>query len=313
MKRGFVVILLIVALFITSCETTDKADKLKPFIGGLNGLKMEFVADEPPDEVLDDSQESFFINVLVKNEGEFDIPEGGVIGTLSGINRETFGIEHLSYKSAFSLMGKKKEEGFVREGEEQEFQFGEAMYRDDLLADFKTKMMVDMCYRYGTVGVGTLCLKRNVAKTNRRDVCTVKNEKVTIDSSSAPVQVTEMRQMPAGANAIRFLFTVENKGNGDVYQPNAFSDFCADSKEIIEDEVYVTVTSPSGDIDAKCNALGDDDEGAVRLVNGKKQISCTVDTSKLQITAYNDLVYVNLDYFYRTAIVKDITIENAVV
>lgn len=314
MKRGYAFLAIVIfVLFFSACEEKKGTEKIAAFIGGVDGLEMSFVKDEPPKEVLDEEQESFFITVLLKNEGEFDIPEGGIIGTLSGINQDAFGLKHISYKSAFPLMGKQKEGDFVREGEQQEFDFGEAMYEEDLLADFSTKIVADVCYRYGTIGAGNLCLKKDVVQTNRRDICLTKNEDVPLESSAAPIQVISLRQQPSGTNAIRFIFTVENKGKGDVYQPNSVKDFCGDDElEDKEDEVYVTVTSPSSKIKPECSTLGDDDEGAIRLIDGKKQVICTIDTKNLQRTAYNDLIYMHLDYFYRDAISTPITVKNAI-
>lgn len=317
MKRGYLFLAFIIAiLFLSSCEEKGKVEKLEAFVGGIDGLEMSFIEDEPPEEVLDNEEETFYITVLLENEGEFDIPEGGIVGTLSGINQEAFSLKHMSYKSAFPLWGKQKEGDFIREGEQQEFDFGEASYKEDLLADFSTTIVADICYRYGTIAAGTLCLKRDVVKTERkatrRDICLTKNDEVELENSAAPIQVTSMKQQPSSTNAIRFIFVVENKGEGIVYQPNAITDFCGYDEDIKEDEVYVTVTSPSKKVKPECSTLDDKDEGAIRLIDGKKQVVCTIDTSDLQRTAYNDLIYVHLDYFYRDAISTPITVKNAI-
>jgi len=93
-KRGLisVIFILAVALFLTGCEQTEETTNLDgPYVGGSEGLKFSFQEYEPPQIVLDDSQEDFFITLVVKNMGEYTIPEEGIIASLSGVDANAFG------------------------------------------------------------------------------------------------------------------------------------------------------------------------------------------------------------------------------
>src|SRR3989338_333815 len=100
-----ILLLVFLALILAGCkggtEDTQAADKA--FIGGTNGISIAFVDTEPPTEVLDDGQQVFRMTLLLSNLGEYTIPSGKILASLSGISREAFNLASLNVRSNFDL------------------------------------------------------------------------------------------------------------------------------------------------------------------------------------------------------------------
>lgn len=311
MKFTYVLIpVLILALLAMGCEegadTTPR--KLTDYVGGTDGLAIEFEEDAPPDEVFDDKEEDFFIALDIKNEGEYTIEEGGIIATLSGINKNDFSLASLHKNSNFELERKTED----RDGGRDTIDFGDASYSVDLASDFATKIIADVCYEYRTVAAASICLKKDTRQHKTADSCLISNEDINFENSGAPIQITDVDEASSGQNKIKLNFVIENEQGDSFYKPGAFSNKCIpDDAQKEEDYVYVEVSDPAGRLNFDCSALGGDNKGEVRLYDDKKQISCTLATTGLQDTAYEQLIDITVDYFYRGAISKDITIKNS--
>ncbi len=314
MKRGvliFLALLLITSLVLfTGCENkTDKVRRLSNYIGGSDGLAIGFTKNAPPDSVLDERQEDFDLSLDLENKGEYTIMPGEILATLSGIDREAFNLPSLNAKNAFQLERKINDRGVVRDGGRNDLPFGLATYTEDLAADFTTDIVADICYKYRTVAVAATCLKRNTLQLKTTDACLIDNDKVEFENSGAPIQVTNVETRKAGRNSVKITFLIENKGSGEVYLPGTFTDSCF-GHEKDEARAHVTMDSPSPRINFRCDLFNSASQGDVKLYDKKRQVSCIIDTGSLQETAYEALVNIQIDYIYRNAIFKEITIEN---
>lgn len=310
MKLTYVLIpALILVLLFTGCETAEDTTprKLTDYVGGISAIAIEFEEDAPPDEVFDNSEEDFFIAINIKNEGEYTIQEGGIIASLSGINQNDFSLASIHKKSTFDLERKHED----REGGIDTIDFGNAKYKVDLSSDFSTRVIADVCYEYRTVAVTSVCLKKDTRQHKTADACLI-NKDLTFENSAAPIQITNIKESSSGANRIKLDFTIENKKDGSFYKPKTFGNKCIpDEAKKEENYVYVEITDPSKRLNFQCSALGGNNKGEVKLFDNKKQISCTLDTQGLQDTAHEKPVDIKVDYFYRGAVEKEITIKNA--
>lgn len=279
---------------------------LGAYIGGTSGLDMSFVDLEPPSEILDNNQDPFYITLFVENMGEYVIPKGKIIATLSGINKEAFGIKSLSVKSQNDIFGRSRVGTEVLEGGIEELQFDQANYKSDLTANFATQLRVDVCYNYKTDSLIKLCLKKNPKQREQEDLCSVSSSSISVENSGAPVHVKEVKSV-GGVETIMFTFIVENDGVGEVYENNAFSDSCVLKSEK-KDKVNVKVKSQSGGMNIKCGILDNGDSGVIRLAGGRKTVSCSIKTSSLQETSFEEPFEINLEYFYKDAVGKSLTV-----
>jgi len=314
-KIIYIGLILIVIVFLNGCDgtgggTTTKGGKA--YIGGEDGLGFEFDEDAPPDEVMDDGEESFPIRLKVKNEGEYTINKGGIIASLSGISKDDFDLSSLHAVSDFELQ--RKEKTTSAEGEENVLDFDDAKFVNDLAADFDTTVFADVCYRYRTVAAASVCLKKDTVQSKKsRDACDIREDDVDYENSGAPLQVTSIKQFPGGANKVTFTFVVENKGSGRVYNSGQFTNECIVDDELANDELDITITSPSGSINIICDTLDDSNSGRIKLFNSKRTVTCGINTGSLQSTAYEGRVNIKLDYFYINEVKKDLLVKNAVI
>ncbi|HLC72749.1 MAG TPA: hypothetical protein VJH37_04145 [Candidatus Nanoarchaeia archaeon] len=312
MKRGIVFLSLLVFV-LAGCQggqQTTNADS--PFIGGTQAVEVAFVPNEPPARVLDSGQETFFITLLLKNGGEFTVPRNGLIASLSGLPQKSFNIRSLNVVNDKEISGATKDAALVQPGGEELLEFGEAKYTIDIPASFTTQLRADICYTYQTKAVANLCLKKNVvSRTTVNDVCDVNVPSVAIHNSAGPIQSTDLRQTSVGANRVKVTFKVKNVGTGAVYQPSAFTNICA-GQDTLKDMVKVTLTSPELAFTVQCSQLNNQNSGIVRLVNKEKDITCTIDTTGLQDVTFQNLLLLQMDYMYRTAVVTQLTVDNAV-
>lgn len=309
----FVFLVLILSLSgIQGCPTKDEEkgeEELGAYIGGTDGLGISFVEEEPPETVLDNNQDPFYITLLVENNGEYSIPAGKIIATISGISKDAFGMSSLNAKSKSELFGKTKFGNEVIEGGVDNLQFDQANYKHDLSADFSTQLRADVCYNYQTKSLVKLCLKKNPVQRKQEDICLVTNENVDAENSGAPLQISGINSR-GSSDSVTFTFTVENKGTGEAYENNAFTDSCM-VKSDKQDKVNVKVVSESGKLAIKCGVLENKDYGIIRLVDNRKTISCSFKTSALQDTAFEEPFEITLDYFYKGAIGKDLIVINS--
>ena len=312
MKKRLVLFISLVFL-LAGCtglsKGTDQSSD-SAFVGGTKALSLAFAGDEPPAKVLDDNQEEFFITLLLKNEGEFTIPKGRILASLSGISKEAFSLNSLNVKSDFDLERVRKDRDLLSAGGIEELSFGMAKYKSDLPADFDTDIRANVCYDYETQAVASICLKKNPLERGDEDSCLVDNQAVKVENSGAPVQVVGFRQRPTSGSKILVSFDVSNKGIGKAYSPSTFTDVCKEMEDNA-DMIEVSLSSSSGNMKISCSKFGNSNKGIVRLVNNIKTVSCDIDTSGIQDISYQDFLIVKMRYMYRDLISVPITIEDA--
>ncbi|MEK6903433.1 MAG: hypothetical protein AABW64_02190 [Nanoarchaeota archaeon] len=313
MKRGIIAVILAV-FFLSSCQNNGDPNTTQPgdsFIGGVKGIDVAFASDEPPQVVLDNNQQEFFLTLLLRNEGEFTVPTGQLIASLSGVQKQAFGLQSLTVTNTLPIAGAQKQvTGGNLPGATEQVEFGKAQYTIDIPADFTTTLRADICYTYQTQALANICLKKDVLRKDLDDVCDVKVPNLPIENSGGPFQVVQAHEDTVGKNKIKFNFKVKNSGIGAIYEPGSFTNLCA-GQEDKRDKVKITLTSPENAFQIQCSQLGNTHTGVVRLVNGEKDISCTIDTTNLQDITFQGLVIVTMDYMYRSGVIKQLVVQNA--
>lgn len=310
MKKS-VVALIFLLILISGCQVQKKENpSLGIFIGGNSGLEFSFAENQPPLKVLDNNQDHFSITLKLQNKGEFTIPSGKVIASLSGINAEAFSLSSLNTKLTIPLEGQFKSGTQAVQSSPEELEFDKAVYKYNLNADFPTSLRANICYLYQTKAISKVCLKNNVVERNTEDKCIINSDKVTVEVSGAPVKIKEVKQRSSAANEIKLSFTITNEGKGEVYSPTAFSDKCLDlSSE--KNRVLVEVRSASGQANIKCSQLQENNKGIVKLSLKEKVINCDIPTKGLQDVAFEEPINIILNYFYKESIEKQITVLNS--
>ncbi|MEK6904049.1 MAG: hypothetical protein AABW87_00475, partial [Nanoarchaeota archaeon] len=311
-KRWFILVFLVVLAGCAGLIRGQQKDTTSgAFVGGTQGISLSFIEGEPPAGVLDNNQEAFLITLMLRNEGEFTVPVGRIIASLSGVSQESFNLKSLDAKSDFALEKKSKARDATLPGGQEELSFREAKYKPDLPADFSIDLRADICYDYQTEAVTSVCLRKNVLERDEiEDNCRVDNTNIKAENSGGPIQISNVVERPSGNSKVRVSFDVSNKGIGVVYEPNTFSKSCSGNDDK-KDALFIEVTSTSNKYKITCSKFGSSNKGIIRLVNGAKNLNCEIDTSGLQEVSFTDFLLIRAKYMYRDAVSVPITIENA--
>ncbi|HLD13067.1 MAG TPA: hypothetical protein VJB87_05785 [Candidatus Nanoarchaeia archaeon] len=313
MQKRYLFSILLISLFLAGCTGlggSQEQTKNNAFVGGKQALSLGFLEGEPPAKVLDNNQEEFTITLLLRNEGEYTVPKGRILATLSGISKDSFGLKALTVKSDFDLEKRTKTRDQALVGGQEEINFGTVKYKPDLPADFPITMRADICYDYETTTVTSICLKKDVfARTDINDNCALDSTPQT-ENSGGPIQIINVRQRPTGTNKVRLSFDLTNQGVGAVYKPKSFNQVCTGNEEHKE-EIGIEFKSTSAQNYPISCTKTNTNRGTYKLVNGIKTITCDIDTKNLQESSYTDFFIIKASYMYRDSVDLPIVIENS--
>lgn len=272
MKRELFVISLIVLLLMVSaqegCEQTPTG-KENPFVGGTEGILIDFVEGAPPPEVFDQGH-PFEIVVRLQNKGEADVETNGGRVDISGISKQDFsGIYTLNFPE--KLFGAyKNPEGDVVEGTTTYLTFSGFQHRKSLPGNMLFTVRADVCYKYRTKALTHLCVRKDILEYGEEAVCEVNEEKMVYNSGS-PIQITGFKQNPGGKDKLSFTFRVAHKGVGAIYSPEGT--LCETGDLTKKNRVKVDVdTGMSG---TSCGILGGGSSGYLTLYEGTVSVTCT--------------------------------------
>jgi len=310
-KQVMLIALGIVLIFlISACGSGGEViSRDSPYIGGSDGIKIDFLKDAPPNEITDgnvDGRKIFPFSVVmsVVNEGEFPIERVEQIRVdLKGFLPEDFGVRKQDITNQMPegvpTPRVKDSEGNIIEPVETFVTIPSSgeLGLTRISANTEFLFRADVCYEYGTNVVSKICILENMISPPDDALCDPRGEK-KVFSSSSPVKVTSFRQTVAGVDKIQFSFDIVHTGNGKVFRvvppltgstgiptqgcPSGLAD-----RRTQENEVLVTVKTGLG---TPGNVLGQNPslecvgpftnaEGAstgfVKIVNNKRTITCT--------------------------------------
>jgi hypothetical protein len=271
---AFLVLMVVVIAGCSNNSSTEKSSTSAPFIGGSQGLKIDFVDNAPPKTALDTKQTTFDIILRVENVGEEDLPAEKAKVTISGLVPSVFG-KTLAQLSATKfptvLRGAQKDpDGDKITGEIDEVSFTGLSYQTPLEGTYEFPIHANVCYAYRTRAIGGFCLRKDLTKT-AEGVCNVKGSK-SIESSGGPIQVVSLDESIGGRDRVILKFKIQTVGNGNFFAPGDLT--C--NKGDFQTENFVKVTVNTGLEGLTCSSLtGNPPTGKVRLTNGEALVTCT--------------------------------------
>ena len=311
MQKGVLILLLAMAIVIAGCQGGDKtktSSSSTPFIGGSEGLRVSFVENAPPAEVLDNPKptdttksqvQKFDVILKFDNAGEQDIAANGAKVTIGGIFPADFGVPGLTTRTPATLQNvlfgkkldgvKKDPEGSKIQGGTEEMPLYDLGYVKQLEGNSEFPIQADICYKYTTKAVGDFCMRADLTRT-QGGVCQAKGTK-PVFSSGGPVQVTSVDESVGGRGKVLLKFTVKAGSSGSFFKPDdastADAPNCARGDFSKENFVKVTVnsgitsTAPKTGLTCSGSKGGDPLRGTqileVRLNNGEGSITCIQD------------------------------------
>ncbi|MFH1209198.1 MAG: hypothetical protein V1663_00195 [archaeon] len=294
----FFVSVFVLLLFVNGC-TKKTTTTSTTFLGGTEGVKIEFKDVAPPSEF--DQGEDVPVKVILKNNGEYDIVTGNAKAKIYGINLQDFGLTG-DYKSNLGLLRGKGE--FLEQGGEQEVSFGNLNYNQPVINSRDFTIRAKVCYPYQTNAEIDVCVKASTSVDDT--ICSLDGEKiVTGGVSGAPIQITSLTEKSRSSDQVRFDILFENKGGGNVYTEDITCEELDDDMIAMNNKNKFTleIISP---LDVKCSFRNGEDSniGEVELENNIGQISCWMDVEE----TYKDVLRIVLKYRYTDTTSKNIRV-----
>jgi len=289
-------------VLLIGCEEDSSPAGPSPYIGGSQGLIVEFepmgVEEGGLYTIFED--ESFPIQLLVKNKGEYDLKAGEATVNIYGIQLQEYSGVSSGVLSNTAKIEKVSE--LNDEGGEEIINFGqEAKYNREVPGTFyDVNVFASFTYKYETyASVQKVCFKENLRDDR---VCDIEETK-KLYSSGGPIQVESVRERPAGAGLIQLEFEVENNGGGKSTIPG--QEFSTQYNQI------AYVLEPAAERDKwTCTSSGR--ENQARLVDGKGTIKCRLRIPLEDEVLYTKQIGLTLSYQYRDIIQETVRIKKVI-
>ncbi len=298
MRGAYVCISIVLALLLLSgCGREGRQVTLQPFIGGTEGLELEFAPDFRT-EVRDGGEDSFDVPVWLENRGETLVRKGDIRVQLQGIKPEEFG------KSAADLMLAPDEDleprdqddaGNTIQGTRLSVEFRNLNHQSKIVGSQLTyPLRADICYGYRTDAVSKLCVRSDLLNPEPAGICDIEGGKEAYNSG-APVHVQSFREFKQSRDKVRFTFDVKHVGSGEVWTKGSL---CEGDINRLKNRVIVTVDSntPGLSCTGLTQASGTGVSGEVTLFDGVKTVSCTQELADRG--NYEQRVDITLGYNY---------------
>ncbi len=274
MRRLILIFTTCLLLVLAGCEKEESTSATTPFLEGTTSLLMSFLEDAPPQEVYDGGVFPFDIVVKLNNEGESDVLAQDVQVKISGLNPTDFNKQPsdlVKHPDDDLTRTYKDSEGNLVEGTITYVSFEGFNYKGKIGGNLQFPIRADVCYKYNTKTISKICVKKDLTDTSEDSLCIVPEEK-QVFNSRAPLQITSLKESVRGGELIGFVFKIEHKGNGGIFQQNSI---CDTTGITYENKVWVNVNT--GMDGAKCTGLtdGTDTSGYVTVYSGERTITCT--------------------------------------
>ncbi|MCK4669705.1 MAG: hypothetical protein KAT43_00770 [Nanoarchaeota archaeon] len=280
----------------------DKGVETRAFIGGTNGLLLEFTPDRPLAKVFSGGADPFDVEIQLMNDGEWEVLKDDVLITLSGLDPGEFGYTEAVQSPDEDLLAKKRDPQSTIIPSNPVFVIYESLNRaEPVIGDTTYPVRADVCYKYGTNVISSLCIRKDL-RSREEGVCTVEGSKV-VQNSASPVQVVDLAANAASATSLAFTFRINKKGNGKVYR----LDSDCNPQRVDENKVFVEVDT--GLPGLVCSGLreGADNTGYADLRAGEAIIRC-----KQDVAVDNDFVKtinVKLQFDYKETISTSVVVQ----
>lgn len=305
------VLLLLALLILASCSQQNQPAAGTPFLGGQQGLTIQFLPDSPPIDVYDGGQFPFNAVVKVQNQGEWLVPKDKIRVLLEGVRPEEFGSTPAAFRKnpPEDLIPRRKEPqtGNIIESTPVFVEYNALNHQQPIVGSGLTyPLRAELCYNYGTIATSKLCSRSNILNPTASGVCVIDQQK-TVYNSGAPVIVSNLREVARGVDKIGFTFGIQHSGSGRIFK---LQNDCDKSLTVRSHENKVKVTVQSDIQGLTCESLGSNvAEGFVTLFNNQATVTCTQTITNR--ADYEFPVRITLTYDYEDSATTAITVKRS--
>ena len=292
------VALLSLLLLVAACKPSEKTVEITPFIGGTEGLAIEFTSDQRK-EVFDSGEDPFDVVVKLENKGEHLVTKGKATVSIAGILPQSFGKteDDLRQNVNDDLIEKRRDPvGNILPGPPVFVEFIELNHISPIVGTtLQFPLRASVCYDYKSDVVSKICVRENILSPAPDGLCLVEESK-TASSSGAPVHVTRFIESARGKDKVSFTFDIKHVGTGLVFEPGSN---CEGTRQ--KDNVFVKVDTRIDGL--SCTGLPDRSgtavQGKVRLIESSKTTVCTQTIKRP--ADYETPVYIEITYDYESS------------
>ncbi|MEK6905138.1 MAG: hypothetical protein AABX24_01930 [Nanoarchaeota archaeon] len=297
MRKTIITTLVIALLFITACQQQQQQTTTGAYLGGTQGILAQFepfgVEENGIYAIFD--EESFPLELTLRNKGEYQIQPDEVSVKLLGPSQEEF-----SNMKSWELKNNQPLEGIselVPEGGEETMGFAsEAKYAKEVAGMVEREWFANIEYHYQTyLLIPEVCLKEDL--TDQR-VCTVKQAK-TFFVSGAPITVKAVEEDTAGKGVVALKILVSNAGASTAKVTKPGEEF----------GVRNVLSYSLDDLAWECKSAGKLNEA--RLDDGQAEIVCKLKEPLADGHVSTKQVKLTLDYKYRELISEKLRIKQS--
>ncbi len=309
MRKHITFAIIVFLLILVSCNGDKDKIVIGGFIGGTEGISLEF--QNLRKEVYD-VDDQFDVVVKLENKGEYDVDKSNVKVELSGIKPSDFGLreEDVEKQPQENIIAKHKDQsGNIVQGSPVVIEFNNIEYLPQVTgAQLEFPIKAQACYLYRTTAVSKYCVRSDLVKPSEDGVCMLTEDK-PVQNSGAPVQVQTLKQTTRGSDKVSFSFDVVHSGKGSVFKQDSK---CLDERKNM-DKVFVSIDV--GKDGLSCTGLDTltdkGAEGTKTLHDGKATITCTLDFQKKELRDYEAPITIKTDYYYSDSIQDTIIVKSS--
>ncbi len=297
MRKTIITMLVIALLFMTACQQQQQQTTTGAYLGGTQGILAQFepfgVEENGIYAIFD--EESFPLELTLRNKGEYQIQPNEVSVKLLGPSQEEF-----SNMKSWELKNNQPLEGIselVPEGGEETMSFAsDAKYAKEVAGMVEREWFANIEYHYQTyLLIPEVCLKEDL--TDQR-VCTVKQAK-TFFVSGAPITVKTVEEDTAGKGVVALKILVSNAGANTAKVTKPGEEFG------VRNVLSYSLDDPAWE----CKSAGKLNEA--RLDDGQAEIVCKLKEPLADGHVSTKQVKLTLDYKYRELISEKLRIKQS--
>jgi hypothetical protein len=291
-----IMLFLIIVFVVTSCNTdTSSSGTAADWRSGSQGLLMNFVADNPPSEILSGQEVSVMVDVT--NKGATDIDAGNIEFYLTGFDPNILDLRQVA-EPRYPLYGKS---AFNPEGSLTQYvRWTASANVPSGIDSFGQQITITACYNYETVASPEICVDPQKFAYTATSKCPFNIKDLGKGGQGGPIVVNSIEQKTT-SDRIFLEIHLENKGGGTSFTTGISN--CHTNLQLSDvDTVNVrSVHMPNKQFSCR-------PANPVRLTNGKGFVVCEAGLSGS--TYFVTPLIVELQYNYRKAVTRSVNIVN---
>ena len=276
-----IILLLCIVFLLSSCNGTETQPNDINYKTGYGGLDLQILPQYPPRTVFEGTSTS--IGIRISNRGAYTVSDGRI--AIIGLNQVASPLvedEKLLQILSGRSLGNSEGDFYVEEFQTQELLVPAGAQ------EYRAKFFVLAEYDYQSTLSTDVCINPEILTLEKSQTCTPQ-ERQSFGGQGSPVAISSVEQRVQRTNdqlISQFIFTIENRGGGELASPVRIADarlgprlLHCDKRELLERDIK----------------------------NKKNQIVCS--TTEPIEDSYKTTLSASLFYTYRKTILGEFTIK----